>query len=104
MNRRRAKLLAAIGLVAGAVGLRRFRQRRSTRKEEAQSAMESAKSEAEQAAEHAVAAVDHARTAGEKAVEHTRDEIGVDGGGRARDDHTGEADRFQRARKRLVGP
>lgn len=103
MNKRKAGLVAGIGLAVGAVTLGWVRRRRTTPEEDAKPAIELARTEAAEAGRHAAAAMTHARTAGGKAVEHTREEVDV----RAVDDEeepapTARVERLQAAGKGLI--
>lgn len=75
MNKLKAGLAAAAGLVVGVVTLRTVRRRRASPRDEAMTAADEALAETKEAAEHAAAAVGHARVAGEKALEYAREEL-----------------------------
>ena len=70
----RTIVLSIGAAVLGILTIRTIRRRRMSAKEEAEVAVDDAKTEATEAIDHAAAAVGHARRAGEKAVEHVRDE------------------------------
>lgn len=77
MNKLKTALVAAAGLVVGAVTVRAMRKQRTPPQDEAKSAARTALTEAEVAAEHAVAALRQARLAGEKTVETARTEYDI---------------------------
>lgn len=74
MSRLKSRLGVVAGVVIGIVALRALRERQRTPRDEAEAAVEDALEEAGVATEHATAAIGHARVAGQKAVEHAREE------------------------------
>lgn len=75
MGRAKTALIGTIGVIVGVVTLRKYRQRRTDPRAEAEDAAKEAVDEAAQALEHSAASIDHARTAGEKAIETASNEL-----------------------------
>lgn len=75
MGRLKQALVGTAGIVIGIVTLRRFRNRKTDPREEAEIAAKEAIDEASKAAEHTAESLKHARVAGEKTVEYTTEEL-----------------------------